>query len=77
MAQSDKLVSVFVKAVPVQDVCVRICYSHRCQTIQGTGTQTYKHDTPHRVSNANANVLDWDGLNTLDNKNITTGNLGN
>ena len=27
--------------------------------------KTDKHDTPHRLSNANANVLDWDGLKSL------------
>ena len=34
-----------------QDVCVCICYLHRWQTNQWTGTQTYKHDSPHREAN--------------------------
>ena len=52
----------YLKAVPDQDVCVCICYSHMWQTNQWTGTQTYKHDRPHREANANANVLDWETL---------------
>ena len=52
------------KCLPDQDFCVRVCYcySHRLQTNPRTGTQTYKHDSPHREATVNANVLDWDSL---------------
>ena len=59
-ALNRNITSSHLKSVPDQDVC--ICYSHRWQTNERTGTQTYKHDSPHREQTANANVMDWEML---------------